>query len=64
MTYVAKILSFMAIEFFVFQVEAFRFSKLHENEIKHGKGNLKKGLTVKFKVKKFLKICKPTFLCG
>ena len=29
MTYAVKILSFMAIEFFVFQMEAFQFSKFH-----------------------------------
>ena len=41
----------MAIEFFVFQVEAFQFSKFHENVAKLDKGNFKRGLIVTFKVK-------------
>ena len=51
MTYAVKILSFMAIEFFVFQLEAFQFSKFHENVAKLDKGNFSRGLTVTFKVK-------------
>ena len=51
MIYAVKILSFMAIQFFVFKVEAFQFSKFHENVIKLDKGNFKKGLTVTLKVK-------------
>ena len=46
----------MAIKCFVFQVEALQFSKFHENEIKHGKGNLKKGLNMIFNVKKLVKL--------
>ena len=41
----------MVIEFFVFQVEAFQFSKFHEKIAKLDKGNFKRGLTVTFKVK-------------
>ena len=41
----------MAIEFYVFHVEAFQFSKFHENVAKLGKGNFKRGLTMTFKVK-------------
>ena len=51
MIYAVKILSFMAIEFFVFKVEDFQFSKFHKNVIKLDKGNFKKGLTVTLKVK-------------
>ena len=51
MTYAVKILSFMAIEFFVFQLKAFQFSKFHENVAKLDQGNFKRGLTVTFKVK-------------
>ena len=51
MTYAVKIQSFMTIEFFVFQLEAFQFSKFHENVAKLDKGNFKRGLTVTFKVK-------------
>ena len=46
MTSVVKILSFMTIKFFVFQLEAFQFSKFHENVAKLDKGNFKKGLTL------------------
>ena len=42
---------FMAIEFFVFQVEAFQFSKFHENVDKLDKGNFMRGLAMTFKVK-------------
>ena len=48
----------MAIDYFVFSVEAFQFSKFHENEAKHDKRNFKRGLTVTFKVKKFVKLLK------
>ena len=41
----------MAIEFFIFQVVAFQFSKFHENLGKLGKGNFKRDLTMTFKVK-------------
>ena len=41
----------MVIEFFVFQVEAFQFSKFHEKIAKLDKDNFKRGLTVTFKVK-------------
>ena len=41
----------MDIEFFVFSVEAFRFSKFQENESKHDKRNIKRGLTMTFEVK-------------
>ena len=51
MIYAVKMLSFMAIEFFVFKVEAFQFSKFHKYVIKLDKGNFKKGLTVTLKVK-------------
>ena len=53
MTYVVKNLvkSLMVIELFVFQVEAFQFSKFHENVAKLDEGNFKRGLTVTFKVK-------------
>ena len=37
--------------FFVFQKEAFQFSKFHENVGKLDKGNFKRGLTMTFKVK-------------
>ena len=70
MTYAVKILRFMAIEFFVFQLEAFQFSKFHEYVVKRDKGNFKRGLTVTFKVKnsqndwkKWLKVLKTLF-CG
>ena len=36
---------------FVFQVEAFQFSKFHKNVTKLDKDNFKRGLTVTFKVK-------------
>ena len=51
MTYVVKILSFMAIEFFVFQVEAFQFSKFYENVAKVDNNNFKRSMIVTFKVK-------------
>ena len=51
MTYIVKIGSFMSIEFFVFQVEAFQFSKFYENVAKLDKDNFKRSMTVKFKVK-------------
>ena len=52
MTSVMKILSFMAIQFFVFQVEtASQFSKFQENMSKLDKGNLKRGLTMTLEVK-------------
>ena len=41
----------MAIEFFVFRLEAFQFSQFHENIAKLDKDNFKRGLTVTFKVK-------------
>lgn len=46
-----KILNFMAIEFFVFLVDTFPFSKFHENEAKLDKDDFKRGLTVTLKVK-------------
>ena len=51
MTYAVKILSFMANEFSVFQLEAFQFSKVHENVARLDKYNFKRGLTVTYKVK-------------
>ena len=36
--------SFMTIKFFVFQVEAFQFSKFSENMVKLDKSNFKRGL--------------------
>ena len=54
MTYAEKILSFMATEFFVFQLEAFQFSRFHKNVAKLNKDNFKRGLTVTFKVKNSL----------
>ena len=41
----------MVIEFFVFKVEAYQFSKFHENVAKLDKDNFKRDLTVTFKVK-------------
>ena len=41
----------MAMEFFVFDVEAFQFSQFHENVGKLHKGNFKIGLTMTFKLK-------------
>ena len=52
MTYVVKILSFMAIEFFVFQLEASQFSNVHENVAKLEKSNFNRGLTVSLKIKR------------
>ena len=52
MTSVVKILSFMTIKFFVFQLEAFQFSKFHENVAKLDRGNFKRGLTVRSKIYK------------
>lgn len=46
-----KYLSFMANKFFDFPGEVFLFSKFHEDEVKHGKRNFKRDLTVAFKVK-------------
>ena len=37
--------------FFVFSVKAFYFSKFHEDEAKHDKLNFKRALTVVFEVK-------------
>ena len=51
MTSVVKILSFMTIKFFVFHLQAFQFSKFHENVAKLDKDNFKRDLTVTFKVK-------------
>ena len=51
MTYARKILSFMSIEFIVFQVEAFQFSKFRESETKLDKNDYKRGLNATFKVK-------------
>ena len=50
MTYAVKI-CFMATVFCFFQVEAFQFSKFHEDVVKLDKGNFKRDLTVTFKVK-------------
>ena len=54
---------FMAIEFFIFQVEAFQFSKLYEKVDKPDNRNFKRVLTMTLKVenlqifeKKWLKI--------
>ena len=44
-------ISFMTIEFFVFRLEAFQFSKFHENVAKLDKGIFGRGLTVTIKVK-------------
>ena len=51
MNYAVKILRFRAIKFFVFQVQAFKFSKFHGREAKLDKGNFNTGLAVIFKVK-------------
>ena len=42
MTYAMKIVSFMEMEFFVFQVESFQFSKFHESVVKLYKGNFER----------------------
>ena len=42
MSYVVNILRFIAMEFFVFQSEAFQFSKLYEFVVKLDKGNFKR----------------------
>ena len=58
----------MAIEFFVFLVDTFPFSKFHENEAKLDKDDFKRGLTVTLKVKNcwkmWLKILKAHFSVG
>ena len=41
----------MTIEFFVFRLEAFQFSKFHENVAKLDKGIFERDLTVTIKVK-------------
>ena len=41
----------MVIDYFVFSMEVFQFSKFYENEAKCDKRSFKKGLTVTFKVK-------------
>ena len=51
MAYAVKMLSFIAIKFFVFEVEAFQFSKFYESGAKFDKGDFKRGLTMTFKVK-------------
>ena len=58
-------------EFFVFQVEAFQFSKFHENVDKLDKGNFMTGLAMTFNVKisynyweKWLKILQACFFVG
>ena len=40
----------MSIEFFIFPVEVFQFSKVHGNEAKHEKRYFQRGLTVTFKI--------------
>ena len=40
----------MVIDFFIFPVEDFRFSKTHDEEPKHGKRYFKRGLTVVFNI--------------
>ena len=42
---------FMAMEFFIFHVKTFQFSKFHENVGKLHKGNFNRGLSMTFKVK-------------
>ena len=44
---------FVAIEFYVFLVDAFQFSKFHENVDKLDRGNFKTGFTMTFMVKNF-----------
>lgn len=39
----------MVIDYFVFSMEVFQFSKFYENEAKRDKRSFKKGLTVTFK---------------
>ena len=39
----------MAIKFYIFQVDAFQFSKFHENVGKLDKGNFKRDLTFNVK---------------
>ena len=46
MAYAVKIPKSNGGQVFVFPVEAFQFSKFHENEAKHDKLNCKRGLTV------------------
>ena len=46
MAYAVKIHKFDDGQAFGFAVEAFQFSKFHENEAKHNKLNCKRGLTV------------------
>ena len=44
-------ISLMAIDFSVFPVLSFQFSKFHENEAKYDERKIEKGLTVTFKIK-------------
>ena len=63
MTYIVKILSFLAIEFFAFQLEAFQFSKFHENAAKLDKGNFKRDLKIcQITEKSGFKFCKLHFV--
>ena len=41
----------MEIELFVFPEKVFQFPKVHENNAKHNKHNLKRGFPVTFEVK-------------
>ena len=41
----------MEIEFFTFSVEAIQISKFDENEAKHDKSKVKRGLSVLFELK-------------
>ena len=51
MTWRVKILKFYEDQVFVSSVEAFQFSKSHENDAKHDKRDFKRCLTVTFEVK-------------
>ena len=57
MTDIVKILRFMAIKFFVFELEAFEFSKFYESKVKLEEGNIKRGLLdCEIQDQKFLKL--------
>ena len=51
-----KYQSLVAIEFFIFLIKTFEFSKFYENEAKHDKINSRRGLTVIFKGSKIIKL--------
>ena len=61
---------FVAIKFYLFLVEAFQFSKFHENVVELDRGNFKRGFTMtwskicKITGKSGLKFCKLLSFCG